>query len=553
MICPRIALLSLSALLTANASVMAVNKEKLRRAACLPLLTACSSFQFHSATGFSLGPKTPLPEEIAAVRELLKSDPTNAENYIRLGSLYDKAGSQSESKEAYSQAAELCRRQLEQHPDDLSWRLTLAEALQDLGKDDEAESLIRQALKDAPRDWRCWLELAEVLGTKSLNIIMNNKPFHYDSPETLLQAIRAAQPTTETFAAAQPYRKEAAACFDEAIALAPREPKINQRRFGYRQSYRAISCGFRMYKGEKVNSAEIYLLQPDELEDLRRVADLNGDDYVAIGGATFFEVFPVVIEYQLHHPFSKPPAKIIDELPEATRKRLFDNLNRLEKGMNDPDEYKAAIAAMSLGTLQGTILEDKRAAEKSLRRCLELDPERDDAWDMLIAMFELTKRYSDALEFSRRRVKQKDSAHNRLFLARAYEYVDRLDKAGDEIRAGLRLAPDDFMLNVALADMLLMRGQPNDLKKTGELLCIAAKNHDREAPGENRWINYTYACGIFYGLKGDVKQARQCLLAVQRRGPEGLFTKEALQALDETGNPIIDGWKRFTEMIRIPH
>ena len=54
-----------------------------------------------------------------------------------------------------------------------------------------------------------------------------------------------------------------------------------------------------------------------------------------------------------------------------------------------------------------------------------------------------------------------------------------------------------------------------------------------EATGENRWINYTYACGILYGLLGDIEKARRCLEEVQRRKPESLPTKEALHALDE--------------------
>lgn len=533
----RFATVSLIVLLTASADAEAVDKDKLRQAACLPQLSAFSGFHFYSETGFSLEPKAPLPEQIVTVRKLLKTDPANVEACIRLGALYAKADNQKESENAYKKAAELCRRKLAQHPDDIPSQLMLAEALQGLEKADEAEELLRQSVKDAPENWQCWLELAEFLDGKSFQIIMDNKPFHYDSPETLLQAMRTARPTKESFSASQPYRKEAEACFDRAIALAPREPKVYRRRFARRGLYRVIDCGFRMYKGEKVDPWEIYLVPPDALEDMRRVADLSGNDYVAIGAVTFFEVSYGAVEHHLQHPTSKPPEKLIEVFPEATRKRLLDNLNRLEKGMRDPDKHKAATAALVLGSLQAMMLKEEQAAEKSFRRCLELDPGRDAAWDMLIALVATAQRYSDALELARRRVKHKDSAHNRLLLAKAYEYLGQLEKAEGEIREGLKRDPDDFMLNLSLADIYLMRGQEEELRKAGELLCKVGKHPNPGAPGENRGINYSYACGIYCGLSGHIKEARQRLEAVRKRNLEYPGIEEALHALDESCGP----------------
>ncbi len=536
---PPFAILSLVAVLAATTGAKAVDKDKLRQAACLPQLSGFRNFRFSTATGFSLDlNEAPLSEQIAALHKTLKTDPTNAEANIRLGSLYEKTGHLDESKDAYTKAVELCRQRFVQNPNNNSWRLTLAEALQGLSADDEAETLLRQAVKDAPTSWKCWLALAEYLGTKSTQTIMGNKPWHYNSPETLLQAIRAAQPTKERISASQPYRKEAAVCFERAIALVPRESKIYRRRIRLRTLLQAIDCGLRMYTGEKVDPAEFYLFPADAREDLQRIADLDANDYVAIAAATFFEMSAVVFTYQSKHPNSKPPVKLIDVSSEATRKRLSENLKRLEKGMRDPDKHKAAMAAEFLGTFQMAMLEDEQAAEKSFRRCLELDPGRDDAWEMLTAMLACAQRYPEVLELSRCRVRHKDSAHNRLFLAKAYEYLNQLDRAEGEIREGLKREPDDFMLNLALADIFLMSNKADDLERAGDLLCKAAKSHDPGAIGENRWVNYTYACGIFYGLRGDVEKARRSLDEVQRRMPEILPVKEALLALDDSFEPV---------------
>jgi cytochrome c-type biogenesis protein CcmH/NrfG len=171
---PGFAILALFAVLPATAGCIAVDKINVRQAACLPVLSAGRGFYFSGSTGLSLQrDDTPLPEQIAALRKLLKIDPANAEVYNRLGAIYAEVGNQKDSEEVYAQAAEVCRGKLAQHPDDIPSRLMLAEALQGHWKYDEAEALLRQLVKDVPENWRCWLGLAEFLGSMSFAVIMN--------------------------------------------------------------------------------------------------------------------------------------------------------------------------------------------------------------------------------------------------------------------------------------------------------------------------------------------------------------------------------------------
>jgi cytochrome c-type biogenesis protein CcmH/NrfG len=116
MIRPRFAILPLLVLLMLTSAGKAVDKEKLRRAVRLPVVSASEGFYVGSA-GFSLHHwrEIPLSQQITALRKSLKGDASDAESYCRLGVLYAKAEQPVHSKKSYSTAAELCRQQLRLH------------------------------------------------------------------------------------------------------------------------------------------------------------------------------------------------------------------------------------------------------------------------------------------------------------------------------------------------------------------------------------------------------------------------------------------------------
>lgn len=535
MIHRRSVLVSLLVLLTLTTAAKAVNKEKLRRAVCLPVVTVFRGFYLNAA-GFSLHHwrEVPLSQQITALRKSRKGDATDAERYCRLGELYAKADQPVHSKKSYSTAAELCRLELRQHPEDVSWRLRLADALQGVDQNIEAEALLRQAIADAPQNWRCWRERARFLSGQWARAIMGSKPWHFNSPETLMEAIRAAQPTAEKITTARRYRQEADACYDRAVALAPREAEAYRSRAASRLSTAPIAYGLRRLKGEKADYMAAFL-SADYLADMRRAVDLSPDDYAGIGAIACFEAAASAYQHHLRHPNEEPPAKMWDVLSASARKRLRADMARLEKGMADPDKQKAADAAEILGCFQAGLLEDYSTADKTLRRCLELDPARDNAWDMLTAVLAKAGQYAEASDLCRQHLKHKNSAHNRLLLAKTYEGLQQFDKAEQEIRAGLKHHPGDFMLNLAWADLLLMRAKDEDLTTAGKILSKLGKNyrHRPDPDGENHWTNYTFACGIFYGLIGDAQEARRRLEAVKRHEPNEERAKTALEALDE--------------------
>lgn len=533
MIRSRHPIVSLLALLTLTSAVEAVDKEKLRRAVSLPRLCAMVGYGLNGRGEFLHSSElVPVPEKIAKIENELKGDATGAERYSHLARLYYRAHQQTKGKEACLKAVALFRKQLEQHPGNAAIQLRLAEALDLAEKSEEAETWARRVVKDRPNDWHAWLVLGGILHGKSLRAINDGKPFRWTSPDALLQCMRAANPTPEKIAAAQRYRGGAIACFDRAVFLAPGEAEVYLRRGASRYNYGFIECGLRLYKGEKADLFE-YGLGREALPDLRRAIDLKRQEYKGIGMVVFAETTTEALDLAKRNPSAKLPKKPFDALSEPTQKRVLKDLACLEAGTREPDKSKAAEAAEVLGFLQSLLLADNSAAEKSYRRSIGLDPKREVAWDFLEYCLATTKNYRELEAVCRERLNYKDSALNRLMLAKAYDYLHQLDKAEEVIRAGLQREPVDFMLRLALADLLLMHGNEASLRQAGELLVKVDEKDLSNNGREDRWANYTFAIGIYYGLIGEREKAQKWLRQVQKHKPQYPGIEDALNALED--------------------
>lgn len=544
MIRSRYVLGSLLMVLTLTTAAKAVDKEKLRQAVSLPCISVIIGYAVNARGEFiSNAEVIPEPHKIAEMEKELKGDATDAERYSRLANLYSRAGQQAKGKEACQKAVALFRKQLEQHPDDAAIQWRLADSLDVAEKSEEAETLARRVVKDHPNDWHAWLVLGGILDGKCSRAIKGDKPFHSAGPEALLQSMRAAKPTPEKIAASQQYRHEAVACFDRAVSLAPEEAEVYRRRGASRYNYGFLEYGLRLYKGEKADFFE-YGMGKEALPDLRRAIDLNRQEYKGIGMVALLETMTMAHDLEQQDPPAKSPKKLVDVLSQnkivrcvleagSLRKSVLQDVACLEAGTLDPDKSKAAEAAEVLGFLQSFALADHSAAEKNFRRSIELDPERVAAWDFLEGCLAEAKKYRELEAVCREHLKHKDSARNRLFLAKAYEYLDQLDKAEEVVRTGLQREPDDFMLRLALVDLLLMRGDKESLDQAGKILAKLRKEKLSDDGRENRWVNYTFAGGIYYGLIGKSEEAQKWLKAVKKRKPEYDGIEDALKALEE--------------------
>ena len=109
--------------------------------------------------------KTELSRRISELQQELKKQPA-AEGFYQLG-LFLPEGDPEETN-AFKRAVELFRPRAEARPKDGPLQAQYADALVANGKRDEAERVLRKALKSVPDDWHCWLSLGELLDSRPM-------------------------------------------------------------------------------------------------------------------------------------------------------------------------------------------------------------------------------------------------------------------------------------------------------------------------------------------------------------------------------------------------
>lgn len=115
----------------------------------------------------------------------------------------------------------------------------------------------------------------------------------------------------------------------------------------------------------------------------------------------------------------------------------------------------------------------------------------------------------------------------RLALAAIYEQAGRLDQAGDEIEAVLRLDPDNTEAHEALARVAAASGR--GLARAEELL---TRDLQRLPPGDEAALaDCHYALGALLERQGDRTQAREHYQEALRRDPGLAAAKAALRRL----------------------
>lgn len=237
-------------------------KEKLRHAISLPKISVVMGYRVNYRGEFeNMGwiAEISATSQIPEIEKESKGDATDAKRYSRLARLYYRANESAKSKEACLKAVALFREQLEKHSDDTAIQLGLADSLDYADKSEEAEALVRRVLKDHPSEWHAWTALGRILDGKSWVAILGHTSWHFSGAESLLQLVRTAQPTPESIAAAQQYRREAEACFDRAVRLAPGEAEVYRRRGGSRYRYGMLHFALKFVQGGEDRFLRVFL------------------------------------------------------------------------------------------------------------------------------------------------------------------------------------------------------------------------------------------------------------------------------------------------------
>jgi tetratricopeptide (TPR) repeat protein len=524
-----------AAVFSANAATEPRGADRLRELVIFPEMNLNFAFGLSSQGNYAvISDGENLPDEIVQLREEMKQQPDDIKLLLRLGNVLDSNGETNESLSYYKKAEQLCRNKLAVNPQDGLTLTDLGEALHALDKNEEAESVYRHATLVSSNEWRCWVGLGNFLANEYLLLFPKNLRSQAGTMQIPSQTVLDYRPSSDALNKAEAQCKEASRCFDQAMALASREPEVFFQRAGYICSSNLQNCYFRNFRDSEKFDYNTWLLavfSKEAIVDLQKAAEFSPKNYKYISLAAYFEWFNTTAQ-------TKPTSLTPDALPDAARKFIHDAMTRLENLSEDPDKTTAAGALENLGMLN-IMFGNSPAAVLDLRRAISLDPSRDQVWDLLLVSLGKSPSHEEVTALCELRLKYKDSARNHLLLARDFEKQKKWDKSGEQAEAALKLEPENIVAHLELTALdLTQSADTNFMAKAYEQWTRTEAFYEKlpdNVEKQSRWRELTLNLAILDGLVNTPeyqKAARVSLEAVLQHYPDDKQVKEISNALE---------------------
>lgn len=523
--------------LCALAAAPESGKEKLRQLVRLPTLNMTAGFGLNHAQGFYLVTETrDLPMDLATVRKQIAATPTDPVLHSQLGKLLAESDHDDDAQRAYAKAAELYRGRLEAQPENGPLLTALAEVLAELNKGDESESRFREAVRVAPREWRCWLGLAKCLSSQALMLLTDDGRFTGEWKLAFAQ-MEKQKPTAERIALAQSRAREARTAFDRTVTLAPDEASVFMQRGLATAFLNVLDKLIAGLRGEaEMPDFVRELHSAAAVPDFKKAARLAPLDYRVNGNAVMFEMASYFVR-QPQEAFGAGGVWAV--LPDSARQSIGFGLARVEAIANGPNPRDAAGAWEVLALFQLILRQDGPGAAENARRAVTLDPKREQSWEILTGATVAGGNYENLLRVCEDRLKLKDSTRNRLMVAKSLFYLKREEAAAAKVKAALQLAPDDFIANLAQAALLLRNAKvPDALAQAEQHLARAGKLSDtfvkasRDAD-QTRYslVDFDIETAVLCALRDDTETARRLLAEVLKASPGNDYAQTLQAAL----------------------
>jgi tetratricopeptide (TPR) repeat protein len=507
--------------------------ERLRKLLKLPTVSLEAAFSLNSEEGFAiLEGKADAPREIVELRKQLKSDSSDAERYSRLGELYTKLNDAKKAAEVFDKSASLFRQRVAMRPDDAELLASFGRALWAANQSEEAESVLRRAVQLDAQRAASWQTLGHFLESEAKRALVPGQSSNRSrlQPETLLAEIARNRPPGEQLVRARKLADEASACFDKAVLVSTNSSEAYLQRALHKSFDGFLQNVFAFLQGEKTELRDVMqgMFSKDCVPDFKKAAELSTSDYRPVVMAAFFESFAST-PAKGHARMSWP---IWEQLPDATQKSIRAAITRLENLGQEPEAKEAAGALQSLAVLQGYVVGDRTGAERSARRAVLLDPRREQAWDLLTGFLLQPEKYDELRNICEERVRQKESARNRILLAKAYERLNQLTRAEQNVQLALKLDGNDFTANLCQAALVMKRNSDSSLGAAYRYLSKAEqvlKKENRDM--EQRYLQLALISSIYYALGGETEKARQLLRGVLESDKNNQDAREIMSAL----------------------
>ncbi|MHB8521628.1 MAG: tetratricopeptide repeat protein [Limisphaerales bacterium] len=549
----RVLLLLLATAVNGLGAASETGKARLLGLVQLPAANAGLEVGFDTIMGFNFSSNghldvTQAQAEIAALKRQVTGAIADAGRYLRRGDLHSEIEDTNNANLAYAKAADLYRKRVELQPEAGPLLTEFGDALTRADKDIEAESMLRKAVRVAPREWKCWVGLGNFLdgqGNKALPQGAGPRHTGRKSKVDLTLSLAAGASGNELAEATRRYT-EAQSCFDHAAALAPSEPEVYLARSMhlYNQS---VQMAFHKSAAEPDDVAR-QALSTKALPDLWQVARLSPTNYVVITAAALFEaasasgssgssgLLDMAKGFQQTADSTEASERLLEHLPKQSSQLIRQAMAWLENLTHNADPDLAAGAFTGRGILKLSVLFDGSFLD-DFRRAIALNPSLDCVWDMVTATMGEQAKFDQLIPLCQQRLKDRDNAHNRFFLAKVLFASGQYRKAEQELRAAVKLEPDNFSCVLGLAAVLMKQDSDAGLVEAQTWILKARQLSDpSKGPSptdedRGRSIEYLLTGAIFSGLIGHRDDARNCLNLVRTWDKDNQRAQEILAAL----------------------
>ena len=556
------ALLGVASLIPLPAQA-AVDMAKLRQAAALPTVALSPSISFNGETGYhSSSDQRDLPAQIAVLQKALNGKDADAERYLQIGKLYEYSNDPAHAKEVFSKSVALYRQQAAERPKDGVVLAGFGTALAADKQMVESETVLRRAVRIAPRQASAWTSLGDFLPNQAVAALLppsSSERDRVDFVSTLGMAkVGGAEqaafeakygqikPTAAQIARSLALLDEARACYNQAVTSQPTSATAFLQRSGFRMSTEPMLRAMltTLQPGETVDVAtalssasvskarvEAFTISSSSgLSDLTQAARLAPNTFTDVGMSAMYHTMSFILQYSQAHDMTN--GLLWDTLTEETRRPLQEAIRPLEQLAESARTNKdtAAEASEAVGVIW-LLLGNRKESEPSLRRAIALDPHRTDAWDALTAIMFRDKRYTELTSLLETRVKVSDTARNHLLLAQAADKANQPEKAAAQVQAALKLNPEDLAANMAQAALLLRRSDSPALITEAGTQLVKVGDLYPKAPTPDNWRSYALLLSIYSALTGNELAARQHLSEILTGDKDNEMAKQALAAL----------------------
>lgn len=488
------------------------SKAEVRRLARLPKAEFAPPLVFDRKSGFSVFPDSAAAAADAAL--LLKDSkalPSDAPKYLETAYRLEANGDFINALKHYAWAVDLFRKRLESDPASAPDLAGLAQALVSIGRGAEAEIHLEKAFVSAPEDPQVLLAAVAVLRERAWQAISGDQRFFTPASflDVLNDLLRDAPPAAR-ISESRRFLEEASKRMNRAQALEPANPRVAWQR----ATFLSFSAAFeeflrQMQAGEsRIKEIQKALFNDEAMSALSAAAKLN-EDRPAILAATALAGLVARVPASIGREGNLFTQDAWAQLPLGFQQDLLGLAGRLE-AMASEGSNNSAAASEQLGCVQLCVLRDFNGARRSFQQAVGRDPKRHRSWELLVLASFLAGDDDELVEICMNRFSSEPTARSSALLAKAYDRTSDSTRAELVALTGLVVHPNDFLLNLSLAGLLLKREDDSGIWRVNELVRKAEKQLGPSSSAQNR-LDLALIKGIYLALSDKPEEARAVL------------------------------------------